>query len=80
MALEKLTKANIVATALFGRARRIDIGRADFLVETRIVDEGGNPDFDGVSGPLAFAEAGEPSVIRCRGRRRSTARRRRPVL
>ncbi|TYP84926.1 ABC transporter substrate-binding protein [Blastococcus xanthinilyticus] len=27
-----------------------------------IVDGGGNPDYDGISGPLAFAEAGEPSV------------------
>ena len=27
-----------------------------------IVNEGGNPDYDGISGPLAFTEAGEPSV------------------
>jgi hypothetical protein len=34
----------------------------DFASCKEIVDGGGNPDYDGVSGPLAFAEAGEPSV------------------
>ncbi|RZU31424.1 ABC transporter substrate-binding protein [Blastococcus saxobsidens] len=34
----------------------------DFAACKEIIDGGGNPDFDGVSGPLAFAEAGEPSV------------------
>ncbi|MGY2064023.1 ABC transporter substrate-binding protein [Blastococcus sp. SYSU DS0619] len=34
----------------------------DFASCKEIVDGGGNPDYDGVSGPLAFAEPGEPSV------------------
>ncbi|MGY1827877.1 MULTISPECIES: ABC transporter substrate-binding protein [unclassified Blastococcus] len=34
----------------------------DFASCKEIVDGGGNPDYEGVSGPLAFAEPGEPSV------------------
>ena len=34
----------------------------DFASCKEIVDGGGNPDYDGISGPLAFAEPGEPSV------------------
>jgi Periplasmic binding protein len=33
-----------------------------FAACKEIVDGGGNPDYEGVSGPLAFAEPGEPSV------------------
>ncbi|TFV46877.1 ABC transporter substrate-binding protein [Blastococcus sp. TF02A_35] len=33
----------------------------DFASCKEIVDGGGNPDYDGVSGPLAFTEPGEPS-------------------
>src|SRR3712207_4553888 len=35
---------------------------ADFASCIAIVEAGGNPDYDGVTGPLAFAEPGEPAV------------------
>src|SRR5215217_7719019 len=34
----------------------------DFASCLEIVKSGGNPDYDGISGPLAFADAGEPAV------------------
>jgi ABC-type branched-subunit amino acid transport system substrate-binding protein len=34
----------------------------DFTSCLEIVNSGGNPDYDGFSGPLAFAEPGEPAV------------------
>jgi ABC-type branched-subunit amino acid transport system substrate-binding protein len=34
----------------------------DFASCIAIVEAGGNPDYDGVTGPLAFAEPGEPAV------------------
>ncbi|MFD2092311.1 ABC transporter substrate-binding protein [Blastococcus deserti] len=34
----------------------------DFTSCLEIVNSGGNPDYDGISGPLAFAEPGEPAV------------------
>jgi ABC-type branched-subunit amino acid transport system substrate-binding protein len=33
----------------------------DFASCLEIINSGGNPDFDGISGPLSFAEAGEPA-------------------
>ncbi|MGY2085101.1 ABC transporter substrate-binding protein [Blastococcus sp. SYSU DS0539] len=35
---------------------------ASFSECKTIIDEGGNPDYEGVSGPLAFTEPGEPAV------------------
>lgn len=34
----------------------------DFASCLEIINAGGNPDFDGVSGPLAFTDAGEPAA------------------
>ncbi len=34
----------------------------DFVSCMEIVNSGGNPDYDGISGPLAFAAPGEPAV------------------
>jgi hypothetical protein len=34
----------------------------DFASCSKIIADGGNPDYDGISGPLAFADAGEPAV------------------
>jgi hypothetical protein len=34
----------------------------DFTSCLEIINSGGNPDYDGVSGPLAFTDPGEPSV------------------
>ncbi|XAW57644.1 ABC transporter substrate-binding protein [Blastococcus sp. HT6-4] len=34
----------------------------DFVSCKEIIDAGGNPDYDGVSGPLEFTEPGEPAV------------------
>jgi hypothetical protein len=34
----------------------------DFASCLAIIEAGGNPDYDGVTGPLAFAEPGEPAV------------------
>src|SRR5215218_3715053 len=34
----------------------------DFTSCLEIINGGGNPDYDGVSGPLAFTDAGEPAV------------------
>ena len=34
----------------------------DFTSCAKIIADGGNPDYDGISGPLAFADAGEPAV------------------
>lgn len=34
----------------------------DFTTCLAIIDAGGDPDYDGISGPLAFVDSGEPSV------------------
>lgn len=34
----------------------------DFASCLEIINSGGNPDYDGISGPLAFTDAGEPSA------------------